>query len=123
MPLNYTRSDVLGRELRLDDIDTIGVSSQTLAEEAIQAGRDEEAVTLVNYFLREMQIMHGIMWTWAEDIIRFIIEKSGGQAGMEVQSAAGIMRVFKTAEIGVAPREDSVAKWGKTSPFFVVSTL
>jgi hypothetical protein len=105
MPLKYTYSDVLGRELRLDDPDTIGVSSQTLAEEAIRAGRDEEAVTLVNYFLREMQIMHRIMWTWAEDIVRFILEKSGSEPGLDVSGAAGILRVFKTAELGVAPRD------------------
>jgi len=105
MPLKYTYSEVLGRELRLDDPDTIGISSQTLAEEAIRAGRDEEAVTLVNYFLREMQIMHRIMWTWAEDIVRFILEKSGSGPGLDVSGAAGILRVFKTAELGVAPRD------------------
>lgn len=105
MPLRYEKSEAIGRELRLDSIETVGISSQTLAEDAILAGRNEEAVTLVNYFLREMQIMHRIMWTWIEDIIRFILEKSGAQPGMDVQSAAGIMRVFKTAEIGIAPRD------------------
>ncbi|MBZ0287564.1 MAG: hypothetical protein K8I30_08110, partial [Anaerolineae bacterium] len=105
MPLDYGYSEAIGRELRLDTIDTIGIASQTLAEDAILAGRSEEAVTLVNYFLREMQIMHRIMWTWIEDIIRFILEKSGAQRGMDVQSAAGIMRVFKTAELGIAPRD------------------
>jgi hypothetical protein len=105
MPLKYEKSAVMGRELRLDDLDTIGIATQTLAENAIEYGRNEEAVTLVNYFLREMQIMHGIMWTWIEDIIRFIIEKSGAEPGMEVKSAAGIMRVFKVAEIGIGPRD------------------
>lgn len=105
MTVQYMRSETIGRELRLDDISTIGISSQTLAEEAIQAARDEEAVTLINYFLREMQIMHSIMHTWVEDIIRFIIEKSGSQPGMDAQSAAGIIRAFKTAELGTAPRD------------------
>lgn len=105
MPLKYARSEAIGRELRLDDIDTIGTSSQTLAEEAIQAGRDEEAITLINYFLREMQIMHGIMTTWIKDIIRFIVEKSGAQVGMDTSAASGIMRVWETAQLGLAPRD------------------
>jgi hypothetical protein len=105
MTVNYAHSQAIGRELRLDDIDTIGVSSQTLAEYAIRAGRDEEAVTVVNYFLREMQIMHGILTTWVKDIIRFTIEKSGGQPGMDVSGSAGIMRVWETIPLGVAPRD------------------
>jgi hypothetical protein len=105
MGIQYARSEAIGRELRLDDIDTIGISSQTLAENAIRAGRDEEAVTMVNYFLREMQIMHGIMTTWVKDIIRFIIEKSGGQPAMDTQSSAGIMRVWETIPLGIAPRD------------------
>jgi hypothetical protein len=104
--IQYAKSDAIGRELRLDDISTIGVSSQTLAEEAIQAGRDEEAVTLINYFLREMQIMHGILTTWIEDIIRYMMEKSGAQPGLETAGAAAIVRVLKTAELGTAPRDN-----------------
>ncbi|PJF26239.1 MAG: hypothetical protein CUN53_08715 [Phototrophicales bacterium] len=105
MPLNYAHSASIGRELRLDSIETIGVSSQTLAEEAIQAGEIETAVTLINYFLREMQIMHGILTTWIQDIIRYIIEKSGAQPGMDVSAAEAIVRVLKTAELGIAPRD------------------
>lgn len=105
MALNYAHSEVIGRDMRLDDISTIGISSQTLAEEAIRAGRNEEAVTVINYFLREMQIMHGILTTWIQDIVRFIMEKSGAQPGMDVAGAAGIARVLLTVELGIAPRD------------------
>src|SRR5262249_55099195 len=105
MPLNYAHSNAIGRDLRLDDIDTIGTSSQTLAEEAILAGRNEEAVTVINYFLREMQIMHNILTTWVQDIVRFIMEKSGAQPGMDVAGAAGITRVLLAVELGIAPRD------------------
>ena len=105
MPLKYAHSDAIGRELRLDDIDTIGTSSQTLAEDAIRAGRDDEVITLVNYFLREMQIMHGILTTWVKDIIRFIVEKSAVQPGADTSAASGIMRVWEMAQIGIAPRD------------------
>src|SRR5689334_3085566 len=105
MALNYAYSAAIGRELRLDDIDTIGTSSQTLAEDAMHAGRTDEAVLLVNYFLREMQIMHGILTTWIQDIIRFIMEKSGAQPGMETAGAAAIVRTFSTIPLGIAPRD------------------
>src|SRR5260370_2467478 len=105
MAFKYEHSEAIGRALRLDDIDTIGISSQTLAEEAIRAGRNEEVVTLVNYFLREMQIMHGILTTWIQDIVRFIMEKSGAATGMEVAGAAAIIRAFNTIELGLAPRD------------------
>jgi hypothetical protein len=105
MNFRYEKSEAIGRELRLDDIRTIGVSSQTLAEDAILAGRDEEAVTIINYFLREMQIMHGILTTWIKDIIRYIMEKSGALPGMAITGAAGITRALEKAELGLAPRD------------------
>ncbi|MFN8377410.1 MAG: hypothetical protein U0452_01960 [Anaerolineae bacterium] len=98
-------SEAIGRALRLDDMDTIGVSTQTLAEEALAAGQDETFVTYVNYFLREMQIMHGILTTWIEDIARFILEKSGAAPGLDVSGAAGMVRHLKTVELGIAPRD------------------
>lgn len=67
----------LDRMLRLDDLDTLGVSSQTLAEEAVQTGRVDEALALVDYFHQEMRIMHDILITWLTDIERYIIAHSG----------------------------------------------
>ena len=109
MPLNYAHSQAIGRSLRLDDdLETLGTSSQTLAEEAIRARRNEEAVTLINYFLREMQIMHGILTTWVQDIIRFIMEKSGAEPGMEIAGAQAILRTWTTVELGIAPRDQTL---------------
>ncbi len=105
MAFKYAYSPAIGRELRLDDIETIGASSQTLAEEAMDAGRSDEAQALINYFLREMQIMHGILTTWVQDIVRFIMEKSGAQPGLETAGAAAIVRTFNTIPLGIAPRD------------------
>lgn len=116
MAFKYEYSASIGRALRLDDIDTIGTSSQTLAEEAIRAGRNEEAVTMVNYFLREMQIMHGILTTWVQDIVRFIMEKSGTAAGTDVAGAAAIIRTFNTVELGLAPRDKCLAALMEGNP-------
>ena len=71
-------NDRLGRTLRMDDLETLGTSTQTLAEEAIQAGRVDEAVALVDYFHQEMRIMHDILITWLTDIVRYIIVRNGG---------------------------------------------
>ncbi|MBX3082333.1 MAG: hypothetical protein KF716_11925 [Anaerolineae bacterium] len=113
MALNLAYSATIGRTLRLDDIDTIGISSQTLADALIDSGKHDDARALIDYFLAEMQIMSKIMWTWAEDIIRFIIEKSGAAAGADVTASAGIMRTFKTQPLGLAPHQrclDALAK-------------
>ncbi len=101
-------SDAIGRALRLDAIETIGISTQTLAEEALVSGQDETFVTYLNYFLREMQIMHGILTTWIEDIARFILEKSGAAPGLDVSGAASIVRHLKTIELGIAPRDQAL---------------
>ena len=64
--------------LRMDDLETLGVSTQTLAEEAVRAGRLDEAIALVDYYHQEMRIMHDILITWLTDIVRYIIAGSGG---------------------------------------------
>ncbi len=71
-------SQHLGRMLRMDDLETLGISTQTLAEEAIHAGRIGEAVALVDYFHQEMRIIHDILVTWLTDVTRYIIARYGG---------------------------------------------
>ena len=76
--LKLEHSPVLGRVIRLDDLDTLGVSTQTLAEEAIARGRvGARRAALVDYFYEEMRIMHGILTTWIKDILRYIVEHAG----------------------------------------------
>ena len=75
--LRLEHSDAIGRVLRLDDLSTLGVSTQTLAEEAIARGDWEQARSLVDYFYEEMRIMHGILTTWIRDILRYIVEHTG----------------------------------------------
>ena len=40
-------NQIVGRILRVDDLETLGISTQTLAEDAIQAGRVGEALLVV----------------------------------------------------------------------------
>jgi hypothetical protein len=109
MTVGLTYSAPIGRELRLDGIETIGTSTQTLAEDAIATGQHETAVTLVNYYLREMQIMHRIMTTWIQDILRFILEKEGAQPGRDTLGAEAMLRTFNAAELGIGPRDHCLA--------------
>jgi len=102
-------SQTIGRVLRLDDIDTMGVSSQTLAEEAINAGDTKLAADLVRYFHTEMDIMNNIMNTWIQDTARYIILKSGADEAAANAAASGIIRVYYTYPFGEAERDQSVA--------------
>ncbi len=98
-------SATIGRALRLDGIATIGVSSQTLAEEAIAADARELAAGLIRYYRQEMDIMNGIMHVWIQDTMRYIILKAGGTDESATGAAAGVMRAFRAYPFGV-PEED-----------------
>jgi hypothetical protein len=76
----------------MDDLETLGVSTQTMAEEAIQAGRVDEAVALVDYFHQEMRIMHDILITWLTDIVRYIIARNG----REERAGPVSLKILKT---------------------------
>jgi len=95
---------VLGRLLRVDDLDTLGVSTQTLAEEAIQAGRLDEAIALVDYFHQEMRIMHTIMRTWLTDITRYLIAR-GGPSDNASELSTALLDIWRTYPLGEALRE------------------
>ncbi len=103
--IKLEHSQTIGRVLRLDDIETMGVSSQTLAEEAIAEGRRDLAADLVRYFHEEMRIMHHIMSTWLQDIQRFIVLKSGATEAQAESASRGMMRTYWTYPFGVTERE------------------
>ena len=80
---------------RLDDLSTLGVSTQTLAEEAIARGDWEQARSLVDYFYEEMRIMHGILTTWIRDILRYVVEHSGADDAAARAASAGMARMLE----------------------------
>lgn len=102
-------SETIGRMLRMDTIETIGVSSQTLTEEAIAEGRHDLARQLVGYYWTEMDIMNRIMHVWIQDTMRFIILKAGGTEDSATIAANGIMRVFHTYPFGAAEKDKMLA--------------
>jgi hypothetical protein len=94
----------LGRMLRMDDLDSLGVSTQTLAEDAIQAGRLDEALALVDYFHQEMRIMHDILITWLTDIVRYIVAHSGPSEQAN-QVSTQLLATWRDYAFGVDLRE------------------
>lgn len=102
-------SATIGRALRLDGIGTIGVSSQTLAEEAIEAGARDLAGRILRYYRQEMDIMNGIMHVWIQDTLRFIMLRAGGSDDSATTAAAGVMRAFRAYPFGVPEENKALA--------------
>ncbi len=92
-------NSVLGRMLRVDDLDTLRVSTQTLAEEAIYAGRSGEAAALVDYFYQEMRLMHNILITWLTDITRYILARDGANSAPETSQR--LLETWRSYPLGV----------------------
>jgi hypothetical protein len=99
---------ILGRVLRVDELDTLGVSSQTLAEAAIRAGRVDEAVALVDYFHQEMRLMHHILVTWLTDITRYFIAQEG-PAENAGQLANTLLETWRNYRFGEELRQNCLA--------------
>jgi len=102
--LKLEHSPNLGRMIRMDDISTIGRSTYAMLEDAIQARNIEEALALSEYYHRELRIMHDILMTWAQDIIRFMIvqdARAPEAVGQTLSSA--ICKAWRDFEFGIAP--------------------
>jgi len=78
-PLVY--SELLGRVVRRDGIETLGTSSMTLAERAATSGDQALAGELLAYFGDEMVRMGGILFTWIESIATFRMQRMGLDPG------------------------------------------
>ncbi len=68
-PVRY--SEKLGRGIRQDGVDTLGVSTQTLYEQAVVAEDHDVARDLLEYFWDEMHRMSEALFTWTEDIFTY----------------------------------------------------
>jgi hypothetical protein len=81
-------SEILGRPLRQDGLETIGISTQTWAEAAIEEGRWELALELAEYFAREIAIMNDVLFVWLGDILDHRLARArASEAGL---SEAGL---------------------------------
>jgi len=62
-------SERLGRRIRTDGPGTLGVSTQTLAEQALRRGDLDVAADLVRYFCEEMTRIDEAVLTWLVEIL------------------------------------------------------
>ena len=102
--LKLEHNDKLGRVLRMDDISTIGVSTYAMLESAVRDGRKEEALVLADYYLQELRIMHNILMTWVQDIMRFLLKRDTDAENTMAQTISGVIcKVWWDFEFGIAP--------------------
>lgn len=84
-------SELLGRVVRRDGVETLGTSSLTLAEQAARRGDTAVAAQLLAYFGDEMVRMGGILFTWIESIATFRMRRMGlDPGGLPAWFTAGI---------------------------------
>lgn len=62
-------SAVLGRRIRQDGLETLGTSTQTLAEDALRGGRWAVAADLADYMASEVRLMNDVLFVWLADIL------------------------------------------------------
>jgi hypothetical protein len=117
-------SAVLGRPIRQDGLETLGVSTQTLAEDALRAGRWDLAAELVEYYAGEIRTMNGILFTWLADIVDYRVARSmgampgerssGGEwpAAVEPGLGATLLAGFRDFEPGRGDLERAMAAIG-----------
>lgn len=102
LKLEYVEN--VGRVMRMDDIETIGVPTYSLLQDAIRRHSTDEALPLASYYHRELRIMHDILMTWAEDIIRYMIRRDAKTENAVAQSlSAAICKTWRDFELGAAP--------------------
>jgi hypothetical protein len=86
-PIRY--SERVNRRIRQDGIDTLGISTQTLFEEAVRKDEKEVAVDLLEYFWNEMFIMAEALFTWLGDIFAYRARRWG--AADNAENIAGLL--------------------------------
>jgi hypothetical protein len=104
--LKLEYNELLGRPLRIGDIDTIGKSTYSLIEDAVHNERQEETLSLIPYYLKELQIMHEILMIWAQDIMRYLIRNDTGTENSIADTLSMVIcRTWRDFELGIAPMQ------------------
>jgi hypothetical protein len=78
--LRLVKSKRLGRFIREDDWDDLGISTPNMIINAIDEGRYEEAKALANYLIPEGKGLHDLFCDWIWDILTKIASRYGEEA-------------------------------------------
>jgi hypothetical protein len=82
-------SNVLGRMIRQEGIDELGVGTVRVINDLIDRGNAEEAKAMVDYFRTEMLVVHDIYAQYVQDILAFIA-KTYGEGAVEAAFRAAL---------------------------------
>ncbi len=87
------QSHLLGRRLRQDGLETLGISTQTWAEVAVEEGHWSLALELVEYVSHEISIMNDVLFVWLTDILDYRLARAGAtEPGMGHKLVSGYRR-------------------------------
>ena len=75
MTVQLAYSELLGRKIRVDEIDTLGISTLTCFDEAVRSGDSDTAEELLNYFWEEALRIGEALFQWMTDIIAFRLQQ------------------------------------------------
>jgi hypothetical protein len=70
--IRFKKSESLQRKIRQDDLADLGISTETLVRQAIQAGRADEALEFLGYCLAEHQEMHNQVVAFVIDTLTYL---------------------------------------------------
>src|SRR3984893_2653819 len=70
-------SNVLGRMIRTESVEELGVGTVRVINDLIDKGKSEEAKAMVDYFRTEMLVVHDIYAQYVQDILAFIAKTFG----------------------------------------------
>ncbi len=70
--IRFKKSETLQRKIRQDDLAELGIPTETLVRQAIQAGRTDEALDFLEYCLAEHQEMHNQVVAFVIDTLTYL---------------------------------------------------
>lgn len=104
--VNLVYSQILGRNIRSDPWEELGTSTWTKIKEAIQAGRTQEALDLVDYLKPEGKVIHDSYCDWTYADLSFLAQNFGEeQVYYALRNAAEVLgkSVFARGAYAKAP--------------------
>ena len=88
---------LVGRKVRQDDPETLGVPTPAMLADAIAAGRDDEARELARYTIDESKSLHDLFCDWVWNMLTEMAKRHGEQDMYETLRASQSTWMMKRA--------------------------
>ncbi len=89
--VKLVKSEVLGRMMRQDPVEELGISTFTKIKEALEAGRQAEALALIDYLLPEGKRLHDVMCDWVYGFLNYLAETFGEEEVYRAQRSTAFL--------------------------------